>query len=122
MEYVQAKDERQENAMMNREDKADFLLLRDEEPVDSGNRGSSTNFKWFQKPLELMVRISKGKYRCSGGGGGDGVSFMGLGVNNTGIREPVALKERLNTDRKGVGFRRRKKKNKKKTTKDQQAI
>lgn len=107
MEYVQAKDERQENAMMNREDKADFLLLRDEEPVDSGNRGSSTNFKWFQKPLELMVRMSKGKYGCGGG-----VSFMGLGVNNTGIREPVALKERLNTDRKGVGFCRRKKKKK----------
>ena len=120
MEYVQAKDERGENAMMNAEDKEDHLYrtLTDEEP------GDNHTFQWFQKPLELMVRMSKGKYK--GGGVGRGRDhqglFMGLGVNNTGIREPVSLKERLNTDRKGVGFRRRKKKKTKKEMKFQKAM
>lgn len=111
LDYVESRDERGERALMNAEDLLDGYLMhqpREEEGVDD-------LLRWFQKPLAIMTKISGGKYEGDRHlfAEAEDAGFAGLGLRNTGIREPISLVPRAKHNRNGLGFRPSQKRNRK---------
>jgi hypothetical protein len=94
--YIQAKDALYERQAMNVEDKP--INQIDFEPLFESML--VVNVEPFKKSQQIMIAMSKGKYKVRDEEGG----FIGLGFANSGIKVPIQLKSQHPASKKGIGF------------------
>jgi hypothetical protein len=94
-DYIEEKDRIYEIAMMNAEDKNENQI----DCLDFINKFRCLKTDPFKKARTMMIKMSQGKYKFI-----DENKYIGLGILNQGIREPIVLKSQHPSSKNGIGF------------------
>ena len=94
-DYIEGKDRRYEIAMMNAEDKNENQI----DCLGFINKFRCVKTDPFKKARTMMIKMSQGKYKFI-----DENKYIGLGILNQGIREPIVLKSQHPSSKNGIGF------------------
>jgi hypothetical protein len=94
-DYIERKDSLIERQMMNLEDKPTYYVDFDQ----FFERLLCFQIVLFKKAQEIMITMSKGKYKVN-----DQNGFIGLGSRNNGIKVPIEVKSQHPSSKNGIGF------------------